>query len=69
MKKEVKIIKDLTPKHELCVVGGCPAIFETNNDSYAIIGKVLDANKLGISERIGKNEFLIEVPKKIIDKK
>lgn len=69
MKKQLKIGKELTPKEHVCVVGPCPAIFETNNGSYAIIGKVLDARKLGVDKRIGKNEVLIEVPKKIVDDK
>lgn len=69
MEKELKIKKELTPKESMCVFGPCPAIFETNNKSYAVIGKVLDGKSLGISKRIGKDEVLIEVPKIIIDKK
>jgi hypothetical protein len=71
MKKEekLKIEKELTPKLEMCIVGSCPAIFETNKKSYAVIGKVLNAKELGIGKRVGKNEVLIEVPKNIIDKK
>ncbi|MFA5993052.1 MAG: hypothetical protein WC796_05080 [Candidatus Pacearchaeota archaeon] len=69
MEKELKITKEITPKDMSCVLGACPAIFETNNSSYAVIGKVLDAKNLGIENRLGKNEVLIEVPKKLIDKK
>ena len=69
MKKEIKLQKELTPAEMYCGVGVCPAIFETNNESYALIGKKLDAGKLGISKRIGKDEILIEIPKGIIDKK
>ncbi len=69
MKKELKIEKELTPKESMCITGPCPAIFKTNNKSYAVIGKVLDGKELGISNRIGKEEVLIEVPKNIIDKK
>ena len=69
MKKELKIEKELTPKKMMCLYETCPAIFETNKKTYAVIGKVLNANRLGISKRIGKDEVLIEVPKKLIDNK
>ena len=71
MKKEakLKIEKELTPKKMMCGIKVCPAIFETNKKSYAVIGKVLNAKALGIDKRIGKDEVLIEVPKKLIDKK
>ena len=68
MEKKIKLQKELTPEG-MCTLVSCPAIFETNNESYALIGKKLDAKKLGISKRVGKDEILIEVPKKLIDGK
>lgn len=65
----MKLQKELTPAEMSCLLGSCPAIFETNNESYALIGKKLDSKKLGISKRVGKDEVLVEVPKKLIDKK
>ena len=69
MTKKIKLQKELTPAEMSCILSACPAIFETNNGSYALSGKKLDSGKLGISKRIGKDEILIEVPKKLIDKK
>ena len=69
MKKELKITRELTPKANRCGIGACPAIFETNQNSYAIIGKKISAKNLGVSKRIGKNEVLIEIPKNILDDK
>ncbi|GAI07750.1 unnamed protein product [marine sediment metagenome] len=69
MKTRLKITKDLTPKIEMCSIGPCPAIFETNKGSYALIGKKLNAKALNINKRVGKDEVLIEVPKGLIDKK
>ena len=72
---ELKIIKEVTPKEMFCIkgtsclFGGCPAIFETNNNSYIIIGKKVNGKSLGISKRISKDEILIEVQKSLIDKK
>lgn len=72
MKKrdKLRITKDLTPKSMSCIAGiGCPAIFETNKDSYLLVGKKINQKSLGISHRVGKNEILIEVPKKLLNKK
>ena len=66
--KELKISKEVTPKDMMCGVGACPAIFKTNKGTYAIVGKTLNAEKLGIANRIGKNEVLIEVPMKLLAK-
>ena len=65
---KLSIKKELTPKEMTCGVGVCPAIFETNNETYAVIGKRINAKNLGISKRVGSDEVLIEVPKKLIDK-
>ena len=53
----------------MCGIGACPAIFETTKSSYILIGKKGYAKKLGIANRVGKDEFVIEVPKDLIDKK
>ncbi len=65
----MKITKELTPKAEMCAGMACPAIFETNKDTYALIGRKLDAKKLKIGQRVGKDEVLIEVPKELINSK
>ena len=69
MRKELKITKELTPKEMSCVWGACPAIFETNKNSYVVIGKIQNAEKLGISNRVAKDKIVIEIPKKLIDNK
>ena len=67
MKRELRITKELTPKIMKCGIGACPAIFETSNNSYAVIGKILNAKTLGVSKRVGKNEVLVEIPKGLLD--
>ena len=71
MKKifKLKIVKEVTPKEMSCICGGCPAIFETNNNSYVVIGKKINSKSVGLSKRVSKDEILIEIPKKLIDKK
>ena len=64
----MQIKKELTPKNTMCgnCCEQCPAIFETDNNSYLVIGKVVDANELGVEKRIGKDEVLVEIPKGLL---
>ena len=64
----MKIIRELTPKEMYCGVGACPAIFETDENSYVLIGKKIDADKLGIGKRVADDEVVVEVPRRLIDK-
>jgi hypothetical protein len=70
MKKIKYKIKDITPKEHRCVIGACPTIVETNNNSYIIIGDVVDQKtleKLNLSQKIGTNEIAIEIPKSLLN--
>lgn len=61
--------KDVTPEAFICnTCAQCPAVLETENDSYVIIGKKLSAAALAAVEgRVGADEYVIEVPKGMID--
>ena len=65
-------LKDITPEeHRACgkCGCGCPAVFETENDSYVIIGKTLPSSVVkDLEGRIASDEFVIEVPRGMIDK-
>ncbi len=62
-------IKNITPKEMMCIgVAFCPAIYE-NESKYLIIGKIADAKKFGLEKKVGADECLIEVDKRLIDKK
>ncbi len=62
-------LNDITPEAFVCATcSACPAVFETENDSYVIIGKKLSAAALAaVDGRVGDDEFVIEVPKGMID--
>ncbi|MEK6823434.1 MAG: hypothetical protein AABY06_00205 [Nanoarchaeota archaeon] len=62
-------IYEITPKEMQCgIVGVCPAIYDNREESkYLIIGKIADAKKFGLEKKIGKDEMLIEVDKRLID--
>ena len=62
-------LKEITPSEFICHSATCcPAVFETENNSYVIIGKKLSASAAAqLAGRIGTDEFVIEVPKGMID--
>lgn len=60
-------IKEITPKEMQCGFGACPAILSDKEENYFLIGKKVNPEDLDLTERIGKDEVLIQVPKKLID--
>jgi hypothetical protein len=63
-------LNDITPPEFACgnCGCGCPAVLETENDTYIIIGKKLSSAALAaISGRVADDEFVIEVKKGMID--
>lgn len=61
--------KDVTPENFICHTSTCcPAVLETDADTYVIIGKKLStAAQAQIAGRIADDEFAIEVTKGMID--
>ncbi|MDP2673056.1 MAG: hypothetical protein Q8O84_04555 [Nanoarchaeota archaeon] len=64
-------IYEITPKDMKCGPAlGCNGIYENKEESkYLIIGKIADAKKFGLEKKVGKDEILIEVDKRLIDEK
>jgi hypothetical protein len=62
-------VKNITSEKMKCAVGVCPAIFDTAKDYYLIIGEIADPKQYDLVNKIGKNEVLIKISKKIIDEK
>lgn len=63
-------LNEITPEAFMCnsCSCGCPAVFETENNSYVIIGKVLPASVVEqLKGRMAEDEIVIEVPKGMID--
>lgn len=62
-------LNEITPEAYVCAsCDKCPAVFETENNSYVIIGKKLPATAVEqLTGRIADDEFVIEVPKGMID--
>ncbi len=62
-------LNDITPAAFVCHSDKCcPAVLETENGSYIIIGKKLSAAaQNAVAGRVADDEFVIEVPKGMID--
>ena len=62
-------LRNVTPEAFICHSQTCcPAVYETENNSYLIVGKKLsvDAEKM-LEGKVGADEYVIEVPKGMID--
>ncbi len=63
-------LNELTPAEFMCGTCGCgcPAVFETEDNEYVIIGKKLTAAEEKLLEgRIADDEFVIKVDRAMID--
>ena len=64
-------LKEITPAEFMCsnCQPCCPAVYESENDTYVIVGKKLSAAAMAaIQDRVADDEFAIEVEKGMIDK-
>jgi hypothetical protein len=62
-------LNEITPTELRCGTCGCgcPAVFESDNHSYVIIGKKLDHDTLSqLVGRIADDEFAIEISKDML---
>lgn len=67
LKEDLKV-KEITPVSMQCSIGPCPGIFETNKETFIIIGRVLtEQNTRQILQgKVGPGEMAIEVPKELL---
>ncbi len=64
-------LTEITPVEMRCgsCSCGCPAVFESDNNSYVIIGKKLDAATVSqLQGRIADDEFVVEISKDMLAK-
>jgi hypothetical protein len=56
-------LRDITPEHLRCSLGGCPAVYEIDQDTVVIVGEAAD---IDIQKLVGENEAAIVVTKKLL---
>ena len=61
-------LTEVTPKPFHCVVGTCPAVFETDRGTHVIVGAQLDLGMIDslLRGRVGPGETAIEVKSELI---
>ena len=61
-------LHEVTPVKYACIIGSCPAVFETENE-YLVVGRQVSPEKLGLDleRRVGPQEAVVAVPKKILN--
>jgi hypothetical protein len=58
------IKRELTPSHLRCTFGYCKAVYELEDDTLLIVGKIPPDEILAeIKHRIANDEFAISIPK------
>jgi len=59
-------VRDITPREFLsCAIGACPAVFETEEGTYLIVGRLLPKGAVS-PDRIGPDEVAIEIPAELL---
>ena len=61
-------LREITPAHLRCLVGACPAVYETDDGRLLIIGKTLspEAASLLPPGKVGPGEAVIEISRALI---
>lgn len=61
-------LREITPEHMRCIIGSCPAIYETNRGTYILIGHKLNLKKIdsNLKNKISSHENAIEVPQELL---
>lgn len=53
-----------------CIVGACPALFESNRRTYVVVGKRISSKeaKSALTGKVGKGEVAVEIPARLLGK-
>lgn len=54
---------------EMCAIGACPEIYAGQEENYLVIGTKVNPTDFGLEGKVGEDEVLISIPKKLIDEK
>ncbi len=55
-------IKNVTPKAHLCPYGACPAIYETDRNSFLVVGKKVTFSANVLQGKVSPDETVVEIP-------
>ena len=60
-------LRNITPKAQMCFIGACPALYESDRGTIIVIGHKLDSASVAklLPGKVSTNEAAIEVPKNL----
>lgn len=58
-------LRDLTPRSLYCGVGACPAVFQTPEGDYLLVGSLVSSEAVP-SGRVGPGEVVVRVPRALL---
>ena len=62
-------ITNITQDEFQCVTVTCPAVYACDDtDKYIIVGKKVDPDKVGLTERIAQDEIAVAVDENMLQK-
>lgn len=63
-------LKDITPRSATCLVGACPALFETDRGTLLVVGRRLSEQEVleQLAGRVGQNEWVVEIPQDLLER-
>ena len=61
-------VVEITPAHFLCAACACPSVFETDRETFVLVGEKVNLKDAPekIKNKIGAGETAIEIPKGLI---
>lgn len=61
-------VQEITPFSHRCGVGLCPAVFDADDGTFFIIGKVVDDATMPeeVKKKIGEGETVVQIPNTLI---
>jgi hypothetical protein len=59
-------LKNVTTVFHICAGGACPALYETDRDSFLVVGKKVSFPGAGLEGKVGPEEAVVEVPAGLI---
>ena len=62
-------ITNITKDEFQCAAAACPAVYACDNtDKYIIVGKKVDPDQVGLTERIAEDEIAVAVNEDMLQK-
>jgi hypothetical protein len=61
-------ISNTTLVRSICIIGSCPALYETENE-YLVVGRQVPLDQLeeAVKRKVGSREAVVAIPKELLN--